>query len=57
MRRFKVVTVGDEGVFILPIPESTMKSLGWSDGDEVKLEPVVTKAGVVDYLIVEKRLT
>jgi hypothetical protein len=32
-----------------------MKSLGWSDGDEVKLEPVVTKAGVVDYLIVEKR--
>jgi hypothetical protein len=55
MRTFKVVTVGDEGVFILPIPESTMKSLGWSDGDEVKLEPVVTKAGVVDYLIVEKR--
>jgi formylmethanofuran dehydrogenase subunit D len=55
MKKFRVTLVGDDGTFILPIPESIMKSLGWSEGDEVKVEPVVIRSGKVDYLVIEKR--
>lgn len=41
------------GVFI-PIPKATLEALGWTQDDEVNIEPVVTRAGVVDYLVIDK---
>lgn len=52
--KFRVVEVGDGGSFLVPIPRAIMQSLGWKDGDEIRVEPVVTRAGKVDYLVVEK---
>lgn len=55
MPKFRVVEVGDIGTYMVPLPAGMLKATGWKDGDELAVSCVVTRKGVVDHLVVEKK--
>lgn len=50
--KFKVVEVGNEGTFIVPVPKRILDVIGWKSGDSINL--VIPGLNKADYLIVEK---
>lgn len=54
--KIKVVEVGDghKGYSVVALSTTLLSDLGWKDGDEVRLEPVVNRAGKTTHFVLEK---
>ena len=52
---FRVMAVQEGGSYFVPVLDSKLKSLGWNDGDEVKIELVVARSGKVSHIVVERK--
>lgn len=50
--KFTVIEVGEAGTFLLPLPRSVLKALGWRQGDELKVD---IPTSYPDQLIVTRK--
>ena len=53
--RVRIVEVGENGTFLLPLPSSILDVMKWNEGDILNLEVIMSRNGSASHIVLERK--